>query len=139
MAEETRLERLDRLDRELAARLDAERVAEADAELARLFPSLAPTVEEPPVDPRARQPRGEGAFAKFRREEAERKAADIVADEVALQEIEQDEKESSSTFLQKAAAPGTSALRGRQAQLDQDFESGTTQRMRNNQSTDSNN
>jgi len=135
---ETRSEYLDRLDAELVARMRADEQEAADAELALLFPDLTP-VEAVPVDPRARVPKGEGKFARFRREEAERKAADAAVEAATTAEITQDEKESSSTFLQKVAAPGTSALGGREAQLNQDFESGESQRMRDNQSTDSNN
>jgi len=134
---ETREQYLARLDAELIARMQADEDEAADAELARLFPGLAS--EAGGSKPAPGPARGEGAFAKFRREEAERKAADAAAEAAAVAEVEQDEKESSDTFLQRAAAPATDALRGREAQLNQDFESGENQRLLDNQSTDSNN
>jgi len=136
---ETSEERLARLDAETASQLKAEEQERADAELARLFPNLAPDFVEPPVDPRERKPRGEGAFAKFRREEAERKAADVAAEDAAQAEVAEDEQAATPGFIRSAIAPATGALSGRQAVIDQDFESGTTQRLFQNQSTDAQN
>jgi hypothetical protein len=134
---ETREQYLARLDAELVARMAADEEEAADAELARLFPALAS--EAGGSKPAPGPARGEGAFARFNRLEAERKAAEANAEAKAIAEIEADEQAADPTFLQKAAAPATDALRGREAQLNQDFESGDTQRLFQNQSTDSNN
>jgi len=138
---ETSEERLTRLDAEFASELAAEKEAAADAELARLFPNLAPaTPVAPPADPRARKPRGEGAFAKFRRQDAARRATEAAEEAATEADIAADEQGSDPTFLQKAAAPATDALSGARGRLDLAIEgSDELQRLKNAQSTDAQN
>jgi len=130
---ETSEERLARLDAELAAQLEADRIERADAELAQMFGT--PEVAQPAPGPI----RGEGAFAKFRREERERKAAEEAATQADIDLVEQDEL-ASTGFLKDSVAPATGALSRRESQLNLAIEgSDELQRMKNAQSTDSNN
>jgi len=127
---ETSEERLARLDAELAAQLEADRIERADAELAQMFGVATPAPG--PV-------RGEGAFAKFRREERERKAAADAATQADIEAVEADEL-ASTGFLKDSVAPATNALRNTRNRLDLAIEgSDELQRMKNAQSTDSNN
>jgi len=130
---ETSEERLARLDAELAAQLEADRIERADAELAQMFGT--PEVATPAPGP----VRGEGAFAKFRREERERKAAADAATQADIEAVEADEL-ASTGFLKDSVAPATNALRNTRNRLDLAIEgSDELQRMKNAQSTDSNN